>query len=128
MANAKITVQVGSIVSGSSGQTNDNRRDVEFVGELLAERTEYGTGHEGVTITDSRGRTETLYRTEDGRLVVHIKDWSRWQGEPTTYSLRQVTQDDLGPTGDFAELGAEAGMGRPMTLDEALAGSDERLE
>lgn len=124
----KITVQIGSIVSGSSGQTNDNRRDVVFVGEQLAERTEYGTGRDGVSITDTRGRTETLYRTDDGRLVVHIKDWSRWQGEPSTYSLRQVTEDDLGPTGDLAELGAEAGMGRPMTLDEALGESETEPE
>jgi hypothetical protein len=116
----KITVQVGSIVSGSSGQTNDNRQDVVFVGEELASRTEYGTGHDGVTITDTRGVTQTLYRAEDGRLVVHVKDWSNWQGEPNTYTLLPVTESALQPGGPFELLGAEAGFGRPLTLDEAL--------
>jgi hypothetical protein len=124
-----VTVQVGSVVSGSSGQTNDNRYDVTFVGEKLASRTEYGTGHDGVTIVDSRGVTETLFRAEDGRLIVHIEDWSHWQGEPSTYILRQVMADDLGPMGDFAALGAEAGLGRPMMLDEALGwGGSQRRE
>lgn len=40
-----ITVQVGSIITGNSGQTNDNRREVQFVGEqrlvALARRAEY---------------------------------------------------------------------------------------
>ena len=123
-----ITVQVGSIVSGSSGQTNDNRRDVVFVGEVLAERTEYGTGHDGVTLVDSRGVTQTLYRADDGRLIVHVKEWSHWQGEPNTYNLHEVTTADLSPTGQYAGLGADAGFGRALTLDEALAGNDERPE
>jgi len=120
----KITVQIGSVVSGSSGQTNDKRRDVQFVGEKLTSRTEYGTGSDGVSLTDSRGVTETLYRTDDGRLVVHVKDWSHWQGEPNVYSLHQITEADLSPTGKYAELGADAGMGRPLTLDEALDESE----
>ena len=115
-----ITLKIGTIVSGSSGQTNDNRREVQFTGEELASRTEYGLGRQG-GITDTRGVTETLYRAEDGRLLVHVDDWSRWQGEPNTYSLHPVTEADLQPTGRFAALGAEAGYGRPLTLDEALA-------
>ena len=114
-----ITVQIGSIVTGNSGQTNDNRRDVQFAGEKLASRTEYGSGNNG-GITDTRGVTETLYRADDGRLVVHVDVWSRWQGEPSMESLQLVTEDDLSPTGRFAELGAEAGFGRPLTLDEVL--------
>ena len=70
---------------------------------------------------NSRGVVETLYRAEDGRLLVHIKDGSHWQGELTRFSLRKVTKADLGPTGQFARLGEKAGFGRPMTLDEALA-------
>ena len=114
-----ITIQVGSIVSGNSGQTNDSRRDIVFVGEKMASHTEYGEGRDG-GITDTRGVTETLYRTEDGKLIVHVEDWSRWQGEPNTESLQEVTEADLSPTGNYAALGADAGMGRPLTLEEAL--------
>ena len=122
-----ITLHIGTVVSGSSGQTNDNRREVQFIGEEVASRTEYGLGRNG-GITDTRGVTETLYRAEDGRLLVHVKDWSRWQGEPNTYSLHPVTEADLGPNGRFAALGAEAGYGRPLTLDEALKEKGERPE
>src|SRR3972149_232964 len=122
-----ITEHVGSVVSGSSGQTNDSRREAQSTGEDLASRTEYGTGRDG-GITDTRGVNETLYRAEDGRLLVHVEDWSRWQGEPNTYSLHPVTEADLQPTGRFAALGAEAGYGRPLTLDEALSEKGERSE
>ena len=115
-----ITVQVGSVVSGNSGQTNDTRREVEFVGEELGRRTEYGEGRGG-GITDTRGTTETLYRAEDGRLIVHVNDWSRWQGEPDILSLHHVTETDLQPGGQYELLGAGCGFGRPLTLDEGLS-------
>jgi len=95
---------------------------VEFVGEKLAERTEYGEGRND-GITDTRGVTETLYRTEDDRLVVHVEDWSNWQGEPTITTLEEVTEADLQVNGRFEALGAEASFGRPLTLDEALGDS-----
>jgi len=113
------TVYIGTIVVGNSGQVNDSRRKVEFVGEKLASRTRYGYGRSG--ITDTRGMTETLYRTEDGRLIVHIDDWSKWQGEPNTETLLEVTEDDLSVGGRFEDLGADAGFGRPLTLDEAVS-------
>jgi len=119
----KIRVFVGSIVCGSGGQTNDTRRPVTFEGEKLAELTTYGLGAGG--ITDTRGVTETLYRASDGRLIVHVDDWSRWQGEPSVETLHQVTEDDLNVGGKFEELGREAGLGRDLTLDEALSTGDE---
>ncbi|MFZ5915530.1 MAG: hypothetical protein ACOYZ7_01175 [Chloroflexota bacterium] len=123
----KITVYVGNVITGNGGQCNDTRLPVEFEGELLAKRTEYGKGRDGVGITDTRGVTETLYKTADGRLVVHVDDWSRWQGEPTTESLHQVTEADLSIDGRFELLGKEDGLGRPLTLDEALT-PNEALE
>ena len=116
---SKIQVMVGSVVLGSSGQSNDSRRPVEFMGEELGSLTEYGEGRDG-GITDTRGTTETLYRTSDGRLIVHVDDWSRWQGEPSTESLREITEADLQPDGAFVQLGAKCGFGRALTLDEAL--------
>ena len=116
----EITVKIGSIVTGSSGQSNDTRRAVKFVGEELASRTKYGTASDGVTISDTRGVTETLYRADDGRLLVHINAWSRWQGEPDVLSLHEVAEADLQPGGHYELLGAKASFGRPLTLDEAL--------
>lgn len=122
-----ITVRIGSVVGMSGGQTQDNTREVQFVGEKLATRREYGYSEHTGGITDTRGTDETLYRTEDGRLVVYVEDWSKWQGEPNRYSLVEVTEDDLGVNGRFEALGAEAGFGRPLTLDEALTPLEEML-
>jgi len=118
-----IKVFVGSVVSGNAGQTNDTTRAVEFEGEELASYHAYGYKDSGA-VDDTRGEKQTLYRASDGRLIVHVKDWSHWQGEPTTYTLFEVSADDLGPNGAFELLGLEAGMGRPLTLDEALTPMD----
>jgi hypothetical protein len=131
----KIKVSIGSVVTGNSGQTNDTRRVVLFEGERLAEYTKHDPGParrtfgtRGVRIS-TRGVTQTLYRTADDRLVVHEDDSSHWEGEPKTETLHEVTIEDLGPTGRFADLGKQAGMNRPLTLDEALqaqeGGDDE---
>ena len=112
------TVTIGTVETLSNGRTQDGRRSVEFKGVQLATRTEYG--YHKANLTDTRGTTETLYQVEDGRMVVHVEDWSRWQGEPTTESLHKVTEADLQVGGRFEALGAEAGFGRPLTLDEAI--------
>jgi len=119
-----ITVSIGRIQSTSGGIVQDNTREVQFQGEELATRTEFGAGREG-GIADTRGVTETLYKAADGKMVAHIEDWSHWEGEPTIYSLHAVTEADLGPNGRFEALGAEAGFGRPLTLDEALVTPEE---
>ena len=115
-----ITVHVGTVQTGNSGQTNDNRRAVQFEAQNLGSVTIYGAGKDG-GISDTRGVTETLYKTTDGQLVVHADDWSRWQGEPSTESLHEVQQDDLETDGEYEQLGFECGYGRPLSLDEALS-------
>lgn len=114
-----VKLNIGTIQSLSGGGVQDLTRVVEFEAEKLAEYSEYGAGRGGGP-TDTRGVKETLYKTDDDRLVVHVEDWSHWQGEPTTYTLHEVTAADLGPNGKFELLGLEAGMGRPLTLEEAL--------
>jgi len=94
---------------------------VQFEAQKLGSVTIYGAGRdEG--ITDTRGVTETLYKTTDGQLVVHVDDWSRWQGEPSTESLHEVFKDDLETGGEYEQLGFESGYGRPLTLDEYFEG------
>ena len=113
-----ITVRIGSVVGMSSG-TQDTTREVQFEGEKLATYREFGFSNKGHP-TDTRGITQTLYRTGDGRLIVYVEDWSRWQGEPNVYNLVAVTEEDLGINGRFEALGRAAGFGRPLTLAEAL--------
>ncbi len=114
------TVTIGTVETLSSGRTQDDRRTVEFVGEVLGHLTTYGYDAKRGQLTDTRGTTETLYRVEDGRMVVHVKDWSQWQGEPTTETLQTTSEVDLQPGGHFEALGAACGFGRPLTLDEAI--------
>lgn len=115
----EITVNIGELVTGNSGITNDTRQAVEFTGEKLGEYREYGTDRYG-NITDTRGTTQTLYRTADGGLVVHVHEWSRWVGEPDTEGLYAVTEKSLQPGGAYDRLGAACGFGRPLTLAEAI--------
>lgn len=119
---AEITVMIGSVVGMSNGAQQDTRRAVRFEGEELGTYREYGTDSRNPErLTDTRGTTETLYRVADGRLVVHVDEWSRWQGEPNTEWLTEITKADLSPGGPFEALGAAYGFGRPLTLDEALS-------
>ena len=116
-----IKVQIGTMATGSGGVQQDLTRVVEFTGEEMATYAEYGTSRKTGAPVDTRGVDQTLYRTKDGRLIVHVKDWSHWQGEPNTYSLHEVTEADLQPGGRFEALGAESNYGRSLTLDEALS-------
>ena len=68
-----------------------------------------------------RNWTETLYRTEDGRLIVHVHILPTTRDEQHGYGLHQVTESDLQAGGRYADLGAECGFASSMTLDEALA-------
>jgi len=115
-----ITLQIGSIIGGSSGQVNDNRRTVKFEGEQLASVTQYGYNERTAGITDTRGVTETLYKTSDDRLIVHVDDWSRWQGEPNTEQIHEIEEADLRAGGRFEQLGFESGYQDALTLDQAL--------
>ena len=110
----KIKLHVGTRRTLKSGQVDDNLRPVEFEAEELANVTRYDGDN------DTRGTTWTLYQAPDDRLIVYIEDWTKWQGETSHYTLREVSQEDLGPNGPFEALGRKAGMARPLTLDEAL--------
>lgn len=112
---AKIRLEIGSFTTYNSGIVTDTGRPVEFEGVLVAELSYYTGG------SDARGVRERLYGV-DGRMVVHVEAWSNWVGEPNTYSLYEVTDEDLGVDGKFEELGRQAGLGRCLTLDEALGG------
>jgi hypothetical protein len=116
---ARITVQIGAEYN-INGRLQSDLRPVEFEAEQLAEHS-YFVGVNGELPTESRGAKETLYRVSDGRLVVYVERWSRWQDEPNEFLLKQVSKEDFDVGGVFEALGRRAGLGRPLTLDEALS-------
>lgn len=118
-------VWIGTVVAMSNGATEDRTRAVVFEGERVGSIRTRGI-HNGAP-SDTRGTEETLYRAADDRLIVHVHDWSHWQGEPDTYTLREVTETDLQVGGEFEDLGAACGFGRPLTLSEALAYNEAEL-
>ena len=117
-----IRVKVGSVETAHNGFTQDDRQVVEFIGRELGQRTTYDYDVDRGCLSDTRGCTATLFRTEDGRLIVHTDNWSRWQGDPSTEILREIQEDDLHNGGEYERLGAECGFGQPLSLDEALVG------
>lgn len=108
------TLRIGTVCTHRDGRVTQHLLPVEFVAERLATITEYYSGD------DTRGTTTTLYRTDDGRLVLYIETWSKWIGETNSYDLEQIQLDDLQPGGTYQHLGHEAGLSRAMTLDDAL--------
>ena len=94
-------------------QKTSHGDDVEFEGIELAVHVMAGEVADEVT--------QTLYETEDRRLIVHLKEESRYHLFTTVCTLCEVTEDDLRLDGKFALLGAKCErFRRPLTLDEAL--------
>ena len=123
----EIKLYVGTVVGMSNGAQQDTRREVVFQGEKVGTYREYGTGRNGGP-TDTRGTIETLYITPAGDFVAHVEEWSHWQGEPNIETLYRVTQKDLDPGGRFYDLACACDLGRPLTLEEALAGVEATTE
>ena len=103
-----VKLWIGKVERLPDGRANDMRRPVEFEGEKLAEVTTYRQ-RKG-SVTGPRRTTETLYRTEDGRLLVYAQEWSRCHGETEHHSMQQVMAEHLEPGGRFSALGRAAGM------------------
>ncbi len=64
--------------------------DGTFTGETLrftAEEVGSYTDRSLADSEDDRGITYTLYRTPDARYRVHVKEWTRWQGEDSSAAL-----------------------------------------
>lgn len=111
----KLRLYIGSHNVTRDGRSVDETRPVSFVGELVCARSQ----------GDTRGVTESLYRLEDGSLVVHLEHWSRWQGEPNRALLIRVESSGLDAYGRFELLGHAAGMARDLTVDEACSASEQ---
>ena len=113
-----IKVYVGSSGTSHSGMPLGDLGPVEFEGEKVATVTTL----EG---DETRWTTQVLYKTTDGRYVVYVQEKTQWVGELSHYKLIEVSLEDLGVGGRFEQLGRKGGLGRPMTLDEALETSGD---
>ena len=109
-----VELKIGPVVGLKYGALEDRRRPVVFEGEKLAEHGWY----DDVRLT--------LYRTADGRVVMYIEARSHSQGGPSVCALRAVTPEGLGIHVGIEVPGRAAGMGRALTLDEALSEGTEK--
>lgn len=72
----KVELEVGT-TNNRMGES-DNLKTIRFIGKELAWiRNLHGQTGSG----DDRGTTYTLYLTQKGKFLLHIDEWSRWQGE-----------------------------------------------
>lgn len=86
----------------------------------------WGAGLADLVTSDAQGRVLTLklYRTADGRLLVHSEKIHLGpEGNPRwiRYTLEEVTSADLDIGGKYEGLGWEAKFIPPLSLDEGLA-------
>jgi hypothetical protein len=81
-------------------------RPVEFVGEMVAECA-CNINHATEGRVDSE---QTLYRTEDGRLLVYSMSAPSGPVAREIYLLREIAQEALEDGAEFAELGRAAGI------------------
>jgi hypothetical protein len=91
------TVWIGSVLTRKQDVQQSLQEPVHFVGEELATSILYA---------DDNGaweRKETLFRADDGRLLVYVQD--RSQEQESACSLHEASFPDLGRRGRFAGLG-----------------------
>ena len=112
---SKQEVKVGTV----SDQA-DYRRVVRFTGAELASVTT----RQGARSRDDRGQTYTLYAVPGGGYRVHLREWSRWQGETDDYSLSAVLNLDLLQR-QYPALANAAGLIQIVDLDEDPGALDQ---
>ena len=60
---------------------NDFARDVRFTGEKIADASSFSH------LNDQRWTELALYRTRAGKLILHTRGMTRWQGERCTSAV-----------------------------------------
>lgn len=115
-----IRVEV-DLVAVLSTERRGTRRAVDFIGEQVGKpHCEVGRDPQDIMrLTGTRGELQTLYRTAEGVLLVHVLKWSQWTGDALTATLYRLTDDaHLQPGGRFEGLGRAVGLGRALTLNQ----------
>jgi len=104
----------------------DGDRDLEFIGVELGSGS-FGTGGtSGYSCDWNRGTDVTIYRTQGGRYVVAVRQWSCWQGERDAHRATacDTAADVLAWL--IEDAGGQLGRASKEAL-EAAAASDEDL-
>ncbi len=104
-------VWVGHYEHRDGHREEDGLLPVEFDGSRLGTHTDYVWDR-------AHGVTETLYRTSDGRLVVHLESWTP---DTDDHELILIGEADLQIGEQFEHLGRHVGYAPALTVDEALA-------
>ncbi len=113
-----ITVHANLVTVLSTDHWRATLKPVTFEGEPVGEPyREFGRDPVNPEyLTATRGEIQTLYRTDKGVLLVHVKTWSDWEGDALTETLYRLTDETpLHPGGRFEGLGRAVGIGRPLT-------------
>ena len=79
------TLEVGR----ASTRGADDTRKIRFVGRKLAGQTAY-TGQ--TSSQDDRGTDYKIYQTKAGKIIVHWRHWSRWDGEGSSADYAVLDQ------------------------------------
>lgn len=111
---------IGAITVDTNGNTINETKEVEFIGEKLGEHHVYGYDFSTGKITTARFTRQVVYRTDTDRLIRYTMYVSDWVHDPETYTIEEVTEADLSTDGKYEILGRYCGFGSPITLDEAL--------
>lgn len=81
----QFTLEVGQVNSRGA----DDVRKIRFVGRKLAGQTAY-TGQ--TSSQDDRGTDYRVYQTKAGKIIVHWRHWSRWDGEGSSADYAVLDQ------------------------------------
>lgn len=108
---AEITLEFDAIGVWVNAPRPGARQALTFAGEPLGTYRALGPDpRDPERLTTTRGAVQTLYRTDKGVLLVHVAQWSHWQGEPNTETVYRLAESDLQPGGAFYELGRACGL------------------
>ena len=111
------------LVTVLSTEHRGMRHPVTFEGEPVGDPyREFGRDplHPNAYLTQTRGEIQTLYRTDKGVYLVHVKTRSDWQGDasPTETLYRLTDETHLQPGGRFEGLGRAVGLAQPLTFNQ----------
>lgn len=108
-----LDLQIGRITVLPNGHLDAEFHTVRITGQILA-TLEDRTDNERPT------RQSLIITEETGRLLVHEDRQTTWVNEPSLCLLYEISTEDLAPLQEYSALGDKAGLGRNLTIDEAL--------
>jgi len=108
---------------GSFGADGDYRKTYRFKGIQVA----WTRNHRAARSRDDRGQDKTLYQVGEDKYIVHILNWTHWQGEHDNAYFHSLDDEEglstpiiltsADVTAIFPDLANEAEISAPTDLD-----------